>query len=199
MPRPVNPTLKTDLLDAAIQLLESKGPAFSIRDLSSSIGYSTTAIYRCFSSRGDLLKAIQLRLFEELTTSLMPASMGGVEVSQAILDLGRGFVAWGVANPVRYEFMFHNAEPDALLEGPERALAQAPLVLLESLLTQGMSTGELQPSDAKAAALMLFSGVHGLVSLYAAHRLDGFVDTDPVEMYASWSATWMSQMRAELA
>ena len=126
MPRPINPRLRDDLLDAAILLLERQGPSFSVRDLSAEIDYSATAVYRCFASRGDLLKAVQVRLFVELVTELMPPSPCDEAVSAQILDLGRRFVVWGVDHPVRYTFMFQNVDPDALLDEHERNIARAP-------------------------------------------------------------------------
>jgi AcrR family transcriptional regulator len=185
MPRPVNPNLQTDLLDAAIALLESKGPAFSMRDLSRAIGYSTTAVYRCFANRADLLRAMQLRLFEELSVDLMRPATPGPLVPQ-ITALGAAFVSWGVANPVRYEFMFHNAQPEASLDAAERQLVMSPLWALEALLEAAVATGELVELDPKTVALMMFSSVHGLVSLHLAHRLEGAASEGPVAVYGDW-------------
>jgi AcrR family transcriptional regulator len=197
MPRPPNPNLRDDLLAAAIVLLETRGPAFSIRDLAASIQYSTTAIYQCFSNRADLLKAVQLRLFEELAGQLHPPPSDAGDVSDRIIAIGSAFVTWALAHPTRYEFMFHNMEPDALLEGAERTLAQLPLAVLEGLLTEGMQTGELKAGNAKLLALMLFSGLHGLVSLHAAKRIQGFTDADPVDVFNEWAVMWLAQLQRD--
>lgn len=197
MPRPANPHLKQDLLAAAVVLLETQGPSFSIRDLAASIHYSTTAIYQCFSNRAGLLKAVQLRLFEELAIQLQPSPSGPSGVSDRIIAIGSTFVTWALAHPTRYEFMFHNMEPDALLEGAERTLAQLPLAVLEALLTEGMHTGELKAGNAKLLALMLFSGLHGLVSLHAAKRIQGFTDADPLDVFNEWAVMWLAQLQRD--
>jgi len=195
MPRPVNPRLRDDLLDAAIILLDRQGPSFSIRDLSAEINYSTTAVYRCFASRGDLLKAVQLRLFEDFATRLMAHYRPDGDVADQILSSGRSFIQFGVAHPTRYTFMFQDAGPDALLADEERALATAPLVALEAMVTQAMATGEIDDGDAKSLALMFFASVHGLVSLHLAQRLLGFTQASPTETYEQWAQMWLQQLR----
>jgi AcrR family transcriptional regulator len=185
MPRPVNPTLKSDLIDAAIVLLETSGPSFSMRDLSASIGYSTTAVYRCFSDRADLLRAMQIRLFEGLAAELMPPFDEG-EVVPQIVALGAAFVQWGVRHPVRYEFMFHNPQPEALLSETERVLVMGPLWALEALIERAVQVGELSLVSPKTVALMMFSSVHGLVSLHLAQRLDGHTEAELGQLYNEW-------------
>ena len=197
MPRPINPRLRDDLLDAAILLLERQGPSFSVRDLSAEIDYSATAVYRCFASRGDLLKAVQVRLFVELVTELMPPSPCDEAVSAQILDLGRRFVVWGVDHPVRYTFMFQNADPDALLDEHERNIARAPLLALEALVILGMDQGVLASGSAKTVALMFFASVHGLISLHHAQRLEGFMPESPQEVYEAWATLWIAQISVE--
>ena len=70
MPRPQNPELRDALLTAAIQLLDANGPEFSLRALADSVGYTVTAVYRCYANRSALLTAMQLELFDQLGVAL---------------------------------------------------------------------------------------------------------------------------------
>ena len=197
MPRNANPNLRSDLLVAAVKLLDARGaPDFSMRDLCAEVDYTVTAAYRVFRGRGHLLQAMQLELFKGLAEDLI-AEPTGASTTEHITDLGSRFLAWAVAHPARYRFMFHSTEPEALLDEADQAMARAPLHYLEALLRQGAERGELEVEDASSLAVMLFATLHGLVSLYLAQRLDDATVADPVAFYDRWSSTWISALLSE--
>lgn len=191
MPRPRDPTLPRRLVHRALELLdEAGGPTFSMRALAAAEGYAVTAVYRCFPSRGALLKAMQLQLFAALPATLDLEQLGQRPLPEALPALGVRFVSWAVAHPARYRFMFLADEPDALLTPEEQALARAPLAALAQLL----QAAPLRPGlDPNAAATWLFAGLHGLISLHLQARLDTATVPDPADFVrvhgAIWSAT----------
>jgi TetR/AcrR family transcriptional repressor of mexCD-oprJ operon len=160
-----------------------------MRALAAAEGYAVTAVYRCYPSRAALLKAIQLRLFAELPAALGFAELGSLPLLEALETLGVRFVAWGVANPARYRFMFLDDEPDALLSGPEQALARAPLLALAMALGGARLREGI---DAEAAATWLFAGLHGLVALHLQGRLDPATVPDPAAFVAAHSRAWLA-------
>ena len=169
---------------------EAGAPSFSMRALAKREGYAVTAVYRCFPSRGALLKAMQLQLFTELPGALALAELGQRPIPDALQELGLRFVRWAMAHPARYRFMFLNDEPDALLTDEEQALARAPLVALAQMLAAAPLRTGLEP---RAAATWLFASLHGLITLHLQARLDPEVVPDPAEFVrihgAIWSAT----------
>ena len=173
---------------------EAGAPSFSMRALAKREGYAVTAVYRCFPSRGALLKAMQLHLFTELPAALELASLGQRPIADALQELGVRFVSWGVAHPARYRFMFLNDEPDALLTPEEQALARAPLVALAGVL----EAASLRPGlDPQAAATWLFAGLHGLIALHLQARLDPQAVPDPAEFVRAHGAIWSATLFAE--
>ena len=195
MPRPQNPVLRETLISAALRLLEEEGPNFSMRTLAQSVGYTVTAVYRCFANREALLTAMQLALFDALGQMLAEALADAPEsLVERIGQLGQQFLAWAVEHPVRYQFMFLNTESGVLLSGADRERAQAPLRLLEALLQQGSATGEIVVHDPKMTAILLFSSIHGFASLYCSHRLDGLLEASPQEAFSQWMGPWIQSL-----
>ena len=196
MPRPQNPELRDALLTAAIQLLDANGPDFSLRALADSVGYTVTAVYRCYANRSALLTAMQLELFDQLGVALFSNRFDDEqEVSIRIGMLGEQFLSWAMRHPKRYQFMFTSTDPETLLSGADRMRAQAPLQMLATLLQHGIERGELRAHDAKTTAVFLFSAIHGFASLCCAHRLDGVLDDSPEETFSNWYRPWILGLR----
>ncbi len=195
MPRPHNKTLAQDLLVSARSLLEEKdGTDFSMRELSHKVGYSVTAVYRCYDSRSDLLKALQIDLFQSLSQNLLEEQQPGQSSRSQIRQLGRDFLSWAVMHPAQYRFMFHTTEPGALLEGPEQSLARMPLTYVKSLIEAANARGEMWVDDAESMATMLFATLHGLVSLHLSQRLNPEHVRDPVGFYDQHASMWLESL-----
>ncbi len=195
MPRSRDPKLPQRLLQQALSLLDQEGgPTFTMRALAKREGYAVTAVYRCFPSRGALLKAMQLHLFATLPEALVLQDLGRQPISEALHVLGVRFVSWAMAHPARYRFMFLSDEPDALLTAEEQALARAPLTVLADIL----AAAPLRPGlDPHAAATWLFAGVHGLIALHLHARLDPAEVPDPAEFIRVHGAIWSATLFCE--
>ena len=195
MPRQSDPQLPERLLQRALLMLDAEGGAgFSMRALAAAEGYAVTAVYRCYPSRAALLKALQLRLFAELPGVLQLEQLATLSLSEALEQLGVRFVAWGVAHPARYRFMFLTDEPEALLSPAEQALARAPLVALTAALAGARLRDGLDPA---AAATWLFAGLHGLVALHLQGRLDPVAVPDPAAFVQAHSRAWIATFLQE--
>jgi AcrR family transcriptional regulator len=198
MPKLPNTQLREDLIESALMLLEETGlPSFSMRELAGRVDYSVTAVYRCFESRADLMKALQMELFSQLGHTLIKEMNPGQSTRALIRTLGRDFLVWAVEHPAQYHFMFHTTEPDVLLDEPEQALARMPLEHLKILLEAGNARGDLAVDAPASLATMLFATLHGLVSLHLSRRLDRQQVPDPVEFYDQWASVWLDSLLAE--
>ena len=195
MPKPINIQLKHELLENALSLLkETGGTDFSMRELAGRVDYSVTAVYRCFESRSDLLKAMQIALFSDLVETLIRDTNPGQSTRAQIRTLGRDFLTWAVQHPANFHFMFHTTEAEALLAEEEQALARMPLRHLETLLAAGNERGDLTVSAPGPLATMLFATLHGLVSLHLAQRLDTQQVESPVDFYDTWATHWLDAL-----
>ncbi|MBM4255994.1 MAG: helix-turn-helix transcriptional regulator [Deltaproteobacteria bacterium] len=71
MPRPINPTLRADILAVALRLIEESGvEALTMRAVASALGYSATAIYQHFDSKEELLLTLKLQAGDLLTAAI---------------------------------------------------------------------------------------------------------------------------------
>src|SRR3974377_2078451 len=73
MPKPLDPEVEKRVLDAAEKLLRSGDERLSIRALAKAARTNPPGIYRRFRNRNDILRAILLRLEQELYQSLVAA------------------------------------------------------------------------------------------------------------------------------
>ena len=170
MPRPRNPELPRMLLEAARTMLVQQGqPSFSLRSLSAEVGYTLTAIYRCYADRAALLRALQLHLFGELNSYVVPPP--GISAYDAVLHGGRKFVEWAMAHPAEYLFMFNSYDPSVLLSPSEARTAQTGMHMFAELLRLAHRNGEVALDAPDIVAVQLIASLHGLVSLSLTGRL----------------------------
>ena len=161
-----------------------------MKELCAEVDYSVTAAYRVFRGRADLLRALQVHLFQGLFADLAAAPQS-CPIAET-RSLGRRFLVWAVSHPARYRFMFHSTEAEALLEPADQAIARAPLAYLESVLGAGRASGVLAIEDPGATALLLFASLHGLASLQLAERLDPERVPDLIAFYDRWADSWLA-------
>ena len=190
MPKAPNPNLSSQLMTVAVDYIETHGRAdFSMKWLSREVGYAVTAVYRCFESRGHLLREIQLQFFTQFAQQFSELDNSGDPKDQ-IIEMGRRFIAWASENPHRYRFMFQETDTDVLLKDHEQPIARSVLVLLESQLQHGRDMGLLRVAEPRVSATMLFASLHGLVSLHLSQRLDSDVVTSLPEFYEHHLRHW---------
>ena len=194
MPINPNPNLSTDLMSAAIEMLDQRGATdFSMKDLAAKVGYAVTAVYRCYKSKTHLLQAMQLRLFVELPLQFEAVSKETTDTKR-IKALGAAFIKWSLLHPARYRFMFNSIEAAAILSDEDQETARSGLRVLEALIRNGTESGEFAVEDPGAAATILFATLHGLVSLHIAQRLDHEQIEDLSSFYENHVTTWFGRL-----
>src|SRR5215471_17534173 len=108
MPRPANPTLRDDILAAALRLVEEKGAAgLTMREVAGALGYSATAIYQYFASKEDLLLTLKLQAGDLLTAEMEKARQEPT-VGAQLLKMGHAYVCFGLDNPAYYRLIFQD-------------------------------------------------------------------------------------------
>jgi AcrR family transcriptional regulator len=161
--------LREALVDAAIALIEEKGPqGFTMAEAAKRAGVSAAAPYRHFAGRDDLIVEIARRGFV-LFAELMEFAYddGGPSALAAFSAIGRAYLAFAEKHPGYYMAMFEsgvsmNATPD-LAHAADRAMGV--------LTTAAEKLFELIPADRRPPASMfaahIWSLSHGVVELYA--------------------------------
>src|ERR671916_2650837 len=91
-------TTRETLLEAALRLLEERGPgALRIRDLSEAVGKSTMGVYTHFGSKQGLLEQLYLHGFGRLEERLNSVHSGG-HSPQELLEFALAYRAFALDN-----------------------------------------------------------------------------------------------------
>lgn len=175
--------IRTRILDAARELFANEGvESVTMRRIADRIEYSPTAIYFHFRDKESLLAELcdyDFRAFAQqfIAISQIPDPI------ERLRAAGQAYVSFGLNNPSHYRLMFMTpkvAESNTLVKGnpEEDAYAFLKLIVAE-LMEQGRFRDDIANAD--LAAQVIWSAVHGLVSLEIAKCKDEWVEWRPVE------------------
>lgn len=161
--------LREALTKAALDLIAEKGPTgFSFAEAARAAGVSPAAPYRHFRDRDALMAEIATRGFEIFAGQLTGAwDEGRPEPSQALIRLGRAYLAFARSEPAYYAAMFESALPRESYPELEAAGQRAFNVLREAC----EALCAILPRDKRPPSLMMslhiWSMAHGTASLFA--------------------------------
>ena len=159
-------TTRETLLDAALRLLEERGPgALRIRDLAAAAEQSTMGVYTHFGSKQGLLEQLYLHGFERLEQRLDSVPSDG-QGRQELLEFALAYRQFALDNEALYGLMFERAAPDFV---PSDASRMAGLATFEMLVAR-IADWRPDITDPAADAHLVWATMHGLVSIELMHR-----------------------------
>jgi AcrR family transcriptional regulator len=167
-------TTRETLLDAALRLVEERGPgALRIRDLAAAAEQSTMGVYTHFGSKQGLLDRL----------NSVPSDGQG---RQELLAFALAYRAFALENEALYGLMFERATPDFV---PSDASRLAGLSTFEMLATR-VTDWRPDFTDPAGDAHLVWATMHGLVSIELMHRrwggpLVAHLQGDPEQNYAT--------------
>jgi AcrR family transcriptional regulator len=177
-------TTRETLLDAALRLLEERGPgALRIRDLAAAAEQSTMGVYTHFGSKQGLLEQLYLHGFRRLEARLDGVPADG---QQALLAFALAYRSFALDNEALYGLMFERAAPDFV---PSDASRLAGLSTFE-MLARRVADWRPDFTDPAADAHLVWATMHGLVSIELMHRrwggpLVAHLEGDPEQNFAT--------------
>src|SRR3954454_7800392 len=185
-PVPSTTTPRETLLEAALQLLEERGPgALRVRDLAEAVGKSTMAVYTHFGSKQALLEQLYLYGFSRLEEQLRAVPSAGNR-QQELVAFALAYRQFAVANEALYGLMFERGTPDFVPSDDSR---MAGLETFQMLVRR---IAEWQPKlpDPASDAHLVWAAMHGLVSIELMHErwggpLVAHLQGDPEQNYAT--------------
>lgn len=141
------------ILDAAIAVVEAHEPGAEVhvQQIAARAGLSRTVVYRHFSDRADLDRAVQETVLEGLWAELLPSITLDGTIPQIIERVVATYVGWTVAHPALHRM----AEQDAVGSGPgplEQGLARIAEQVV-ALITTAVGILDLELDDDQQAAL----------------------------------------------
>ncbi|KIC43439.1 TetR family transcriptional regulator [Ruegeria sp. ANG-R] len=161
--------LKQALMDAALSLIEAKGPTgFTLSEAAKTAGVTPAAVYRHFEGREDLIAEAARQGFEMFADLMQFAYDKGQPSALAAFEAtGRAYLAFARKHPGYYIAMFESGI--SINRTPELALAanRAKNVLEKAAsdLSQHIPPEKRPPASMFSAHIWAMS--HGVVELYA--------------------------------
>src|SRR3954470_4029518 len=123
-------TTRETLLEAALRLLEERGPgALRIRDLSEAVGKSTMGVYTHFGSKQGLLEQLYLHGLRRLEDRLRTVSSAR-HARQELLAFALAYREFALDNEALYGLMFERATPDFVPSDDSRMAGLATFEML---------------------------------------------------------------------
>src|SRR3954447_7198407 len=174
------------LLDAALRLLQERGPAaLRIRDVAEAAEQSTMGVYTHFGSKQGLLEQLYLHGFGRLEDRLNSVPSDG-HGRQELLAFALAYRAVALENGALYGLMFEGATPDFV---PSDASRLAGLSTFEMLVTR-VADWRTDFTDPAADSHLIWATMHGLVTIELMHRrwggpLVAHLQGDPEPNYAT--------------
>ncbi len=151
---------------AARTLLSDVGAeGVSMRAVALGAGVTPGATYRHFPNKDALVRRVVAEAFEKLESQIGPSlAKFPVGAFERIGELGRMYIAFARTNPADYRLLFaprgENRPPVELEPG------FGPVRVLEQCVRDCIAAGVMADHDPRLIALLLWSRMHGLISLF---------------------------------
>jgi AcrR family transcriptional regulator len=170
--------LTASILQNAREQLATVGPAqLSVRAIARDVGMVSSAVYRYFPSRDELLTELLIICFDEVGQQVEEAEAGVVDRADYLnrwLALAHAFHDWAAAHP--YDFALLYGSPVPGYAAPERTVAPATRVtrLVIGLLRDQYEAG-VGPSDLGSESPELHASLAGIRTFAGADLPDELV------------------------
>jgi AcrR family transcriptional regulator len=183
--------LQTAVVARAVQLISERGgPAFSLRELATSLGVSHSAVYRHFADKDALLESVTALGFEEMGRYQQAAMTRADETPLGQLNaLCAAYLDFAREQRGYFALMFH-AYPISDATASARDLHNADaLDTLVATIRAAQDTGDVIPGDPERLAAYLVLAPHGLASFQAQGHVPAFIARqDPGPLSSDWLA-----------
>lgn len=153
------------ILEAASQLMEEGGiAALGIRQIAARAGVAPMGVYSRFAGKPGILDALFRSGFEQLDLALR----GLDEIDDPLAALregGRRYRSLALARPAAYRLMFMGAAPSWEPSLDSKLAALSAFDGLRLAVVRCMAAGSIRQMDPFLAAQLVWSTIHGWVSL----------------------------------
>lgn len=145
----------------------------SMRKIGRAVGCSATSIYLHFDSKDTLIHALIDEGMMHLFDALSAARAGCSDSTDCLQEMARAYVRFGLENREYYHVMFQ-LHPERMERYPVENYRRARrnLDLFAEVLSEGKASGDFHVDGPDVGAHILWTALHGLVSLLLAERVD---------------------------
>lgn len=159
------------MLKAAIRLIAEVGPtAFTLREVARRAGVSHNAPYRHFRNKEDLISAVAIEGYRELTSFMLDAAKQQSNPLDRLKHAGLAYITFALRRPEHFTVMFE--APLSKQKNPEAAeAAKQSFSTLVGFIEACQQGNQLPSGDPLSLALLAWTMVHGIAKLAITGRL----------------------------
>ena len=159
---------RQSILATARELFLLKGfEATTIRNIAEKIEYSPSTIYQHFKDKNEIFYTIHSEAFAELVKYLNASEMHKNPMDQ-LIALGQIYIQFALENPELYDLMFIMEAPIDFLDYLEDANwieGKMAFDYLKSVIANCIQQGLIKETDLESLSYLIWSTVHGLVTI----------------------------------
>jgi len=159
---------RQSILAVARELFLLKGfEATTIRNIAEKIEYSPSTIYQHFKDKNEIFYTIHSEAFAELVRYLNASEIHKNPMDQ-LIALGQIYIQFALENPELYDLMFIMKAPiDFLnyLEDTNWIEGKTAFDYLKSIIANCIKQGLIIETDLESLSYLVWSTVHGLVTI----------------------------------
>lgn len=172
--------LRNAILDAANEIFLKEGfKDTKIRDIAKLIQYNPATIYFYYKNKEEVFLALQERTFNEFHQAIFNATSNIEDPKERLNKMGREYINFALRNPSLYDLMFILKQPmNAMEEGEKWHKGEISYETLKQTVQACMNAGYLKNTDLDSMSYMIWSAMHGMVSLPICKRMKMFDETD---------------------
>jgi AcrR family transcriptional regulator len=149
--------MKAEIKAVARTHLATDGANLSLRAVARDMGMVSSALYRYYASRDDLLTALIMDAYNDLGEAVEAADASVTDRSQLRarwLAATRAVRDWALANPAEYALVYGSPVPGYAAPADTIAAAARTPVVLARILADGFGSGQLtEPASPSSAPL----------------------------------------------
>ncbi|MFE2374909.1 TetR/AcrR family transcriptional regulator [Streptomyces sp. NPDC059398] len=173
-PRGQGQVLKDQLVEAAAGLLATldRPETLTLRQVAREVGVAPASIYSHFTDLSALIQHVLRLRYQELARLMDEAAQAaGPDPLADLTARCAAYVRWGVGQPGHYRTLFGGRMPADLVPGSAHSEGAEPLDAVADSLAAAAAPERREPTAERQAqaGLMLWTALHGLVSLYNDH------------------------------
>jgi AcrR family transcriptional regulator len=156
--------LRTQLLAAAVDIVESQNGPLSLRGVARHVGVATTSVYLHFPDVEHLLAAVMQEGFDRLSTATSAAAESATDAADELRIRCRAYCRFGVDHPGLYSTMFQAGLPTQVLTDPAQTPGRRSFENLVAAVRRCIEAG-LAPAhgDPFRLASLIWAADHGLI------------------------------------
>ena len=143
----------------------------TLRSIAQQLGCSPMTPYRYFSGKEHIFADVRRRAYVRFAEAEESAADAQTDARLKLGALGHAYVEFGLTQPDAYRLMFSLAQPDPDAFPELRAAEERAWQPIRDAIAGAVDAGVLQ-GDVDILAHVFWSGVHGIVSLHVAGKLD---------------------------